>query len=127
MDVYFLTSHLRPHDGQSKAVLNFVKGLGKLNVKTQIITLTSDITDNPNMINLKGTVGLLYNLKIFFGNPSPPKKFHEWLNDDAIFIVANDDLVPIINLKRNGKMILWAQGVLGLIFFWKEFYRKQRI
>lgn len=32
MNVYILTNHLRHHYSQSKAVLNFVKGLEKINI-----------------------------------------------------------------------------------------------
>ncbi|WP_235185583.1 hypothetical protein [Candidatus Acidianus copahuensis] len=124
--INFLAGHLTQYDGQSKAILNFIKGLKQINIDSQVITLTSSI-ENDHIINLRGKLGLIHDFYTFMGNPLIFKKFSDYLNDDSIYIVANDDLVPIINLKRNGKMILWAQGVLGLIFFWKEFYRKQRI
>ena len=126
--VTFLVSHLRKFDGQSKAVLNFVKGLSNY-FKVRIISyykvdprLQGEIKNEVVSLNKKeGTISLVF--EYLFNKMG--KEVAKHIADDDKFIVANDDLANVISFtKEPSKLIYWSQGALASLFMWPPFYTR---
>ena len=130
MKVFFLASHLKERDGASRAMLNFARGIRELsNYEPVIITLNSSMNNNKingvEVINLKKELGSFSSFSILLGYSFPLNKFKKYLNEDGVYIVSTDDLIPLSKFKEN--LIYWNQGVLISVFFWEPFYKKNKL
>ena len=126
--VTFLVSHLRKFDGQSKAVLNFAKGLSKY-FKVRIISyytvdprLKEEIKSEVVSLDKKESITSLA-FEYLFNKMS--KEVAKLVVDDDKFVVANDDLTNVISfVKDSSNLIYWSQGALASLFMWPPFYTR---
>jgi len=129
--VTFLVSHLRKFDGQSKAVINFAKGLSKHSKKVRIISYyrvdprLEDEIKEFEVISLdkRESVASLM-LEYLFSKMSKDMAKHVD-NVDEKFIVANDDLTNVASfVKDPSNLVYWSLGALASLFMWPPFYRR---
>jgi len=126
--VTFLVSHLSKFDGQSKAVINFAKGLSK-RFRVKIISyyridprLKDEVKGEVVSLNKKGSITSLA-FEFLFNKMS--KEMAELVTNDDEFIVANDDLANVVSfVKDPSKLIYWSQGALASLFMWPPFYTR---
>ena len=129
--VIFLTSHLRKFDGQSKAVLNFAKGLSK-HFKVRIISyfrvdprLKEEIKGEVVSLNKNEGITSLTSEYLF---SKMSREVAKLVVDDDKFIIANDDLANVVSfVKDPSKLIYWSQGALTSLFMWPPFYTRYYI
>lgn len=131
--VTFLVSHLKKFDGQSKAVLNFAKGLSKHNFKVRIISyhktdprLQEEIKDYDiiSITNKEQNFTTLAFEYLFNKMSKEVAKRLTSVNDKII--VANDDLPNIISFVKGdtSNLIYWSLGAVASLFMWPPFYTK---
>jgi len=129
--VTFLVSHLGKFDGQSKAVLNFAKGLSK-HFKVRIISyykvdprLQEEIKGF-EVVSLATRGGSITSLvyEYLFNKMSKEVAKHVDNTDDK-FVVANDDLTNVVSFVKDfSNLIYWSQGALASLFMWPPFYTR---
>jgi len=129
--VTFLVSHLSKFDGQSKAVLNFAKGLSK-HFKVRIISyykvdprLQEEIKGF-EVVSLATRGGSITSLvyEYLFNKMSKDMAKHVDNVDDK-FVVANDDLTDVVSfVKDPSNLVYWSQGALASLFMWPPFYTR---
>ncbi|AAY81217.1 glycosyltransferase [Sulfolobus acidocaldarius] len=130
VEISLITTYLKKFDGQSRATINFAKGLSKHGVKVKIVSLgledgiKEELKNNDiEVISLDQPRSVYYDISLLFGSPSPFKKIANYVND-SISIVTNDEAVPVVNSIK-GRIIYWSQGALMSVFLWKPFYAKK--
>ncbi|BCS91468.1 glycosyltransferase [Metallosphaera javensis (ex Sakai et al. 2022)] len=131
--VIFIASHLKKYDGQSKAIINFSKGLLELGEDVKIITyyISNDIKEE-----LTKELGINIDYKKI-GNENLKDLMTEFLLEkiskylakkvakEDTAIVANDLVVSTIkHVKMNSQIIYWSQGAIASLFIWPPIYSK---
>jgi len=131
--VTFPLSHLKKFDGQSKAVLNFAKGLSKHNFEVKIISyhkidprLQEEIKDY-EVISITNKSENLTTLAFeYLFNKMSKEVAKSLANVNDKIVVANDDLPNIIFFVKGdtSNLIYWSQGAYASLFMWPPFYTK---
>ena len=137
MKIGILCYYLSPYSGETRAALNLAKGLEQLGNEAQLITVFSNRSLAHIMKNadLKLTIGNYIPecsfpsytshliLDLLFG--SMAKKLHRLiLNSEPcdIYLLANDEAIPISRYKGDRKIVYWSQGAWPTLFFSEAWY-----
>jgi len=131
--VTFLVSHLKKFDGQSKAVLNFAKGLSKHNFEVRIISyhkinprLQEEIEEY-EVISITNKEQNLTTLALeYLFNKISKEVAKRLANVNDKIIIANDDSPTIISFVKGdiSNLIYWSLGAYASLFMWPPFYTK---
>jgi len=131
--VTFPVSHLKKFDGQSKAVLNFAKGLSKHNFKIRIISyhkidprLQEEIKDY-EVISITNKEQNLTTLAFeYLFNKMSKEVAKRLANVNDKIVIANDFIPNIISFVKGetSNLIYWGQGALASLFMWPPYYTR---